>query len=190
LSSLTDNQKSRRVLDYIWDNGAVQACLEQGYWNFAMRTVRLDATTDIEPDFGYKYAFNKPSDWVRTYAVCTDEFFTSPLTQYEDEAEYWFCEYDEIYVQYVSNGDEYGNNLGSWPESFKNYVEHYLANKAAPRLTLSTTKKREIRNDTRVALRDARTQDSSNQAMKLTPLGTWSQSRLGWNGNRRRDRGL
>lgn len=178
ISALTDNVESRRVLDTIWDAGAVKHCLEQGYWNFAMRTVRLDATTDIEPDFGYQYAFDKPDDWVRTFAFCYDEYFNSPITQYADEVGYWFCENNEIYVQYVSSDSSYGANYGAWPESFSRYVEYYLAASIAPRLTLSDQKVEKLQRDEKRALQDGRTQDCSNEGTKFNPLGSWARSRL------------
>lgn len=178
ISSLSDNVESRRTLDTIWDSGAVKNCLEQGYWNFAMRTIRLDATTDIEPDFGLRYAFNKPDDWVRTYSVCSDEYFNNPITQYVDEVGYWFCDLDEIYVQYVSNDVSYGTSYGDWPESFSRYVEHYLAYRAAPRLTASEQKIEQLKADMKRALQDGRTQDCANEGTKFAPLGSWSKSRL------------
>lgn len=188
LSALTDNTEGRRILDTIWDSGAVEHCLEQGYWNFAMRTIRLDATTDIEPDFGLRYAFNKPDDWIRTYAMCSDEYFNTPITQYADEANYWFSELDVIYVQYVSNDTGYGYNYGAWPESFTRYVELYLANGIAPRLTLSDQKTQDLERKMRRALMDGRTQDCSNEGTKFNPVGRWVAARtMGWSSSRYRD---
>lgn len=178
ISALTDNIESRRVMDTIWDNGAVRHCLEQGYFNFSIRTVLIDATSEIEPDFGYQHAFQKPSDWVRTYAVCSDEYFRSPLTQYEDEVGYWFSDTDPMYVQYVSDGEEYGLSLGDWPEYFTRYVEAYMAAEAAPRLTMSESKAERLKQKELRFLRDARTQDASNQPAKMPPLGSWARSRL------------
>lgn len=182
LSALTDNNKSRRALDTIWNAGAVRHCLEQGYWNFAIRTVKIDASTDIEPDFGYQYAFEQPADYVRTYAICYDEYFRSPVVQYADEAGYWFCDNDELYIQYVSDGDEYGNNMGAWPESFCRYIEYYMAAAIAPRIiTRSASKVKEIEQDMKRIKIDAFSQDASNQPAQFKPRGSWARARL--NGN-------
>src|SRR5258708_823139 len=102
LANLTENREPRRVLDEIWDGGALRYCLEQGLWNFAMRTIQLTYSPSVEPDFGFRYAFDKPTDWVRTAALCVDEFFRCPLLQYNDEAGFWFADIDTIYVRYIS----------------------------------------------------------------------------------------
>lgn len=185
ISALTDNTESRRVMDTIWDNGAVKHCLEQGYFNFSIRTILLDSTSEIEPDFGYQYAFQKPSDWVRTYAVCSDEDFTSPVVRYEDEVGYWFSDVDPLYIQYVSDDDSYGMSYGDWPEYFTRYVEAYMAAEAAPRLTMSDSKVERLKQKELRFLRDARAQDASNQPTQFAPLGSWARSRLqsGMSGN-------
>ena len=57
LSALTDDIKSRRLLDHVWLNNGVQACLEAGQWNFAIKTVQIDPDPDITIDYGYQYAY-------------------------------------------------------------------------------------------------------------------------------------
>lgn len=178
ISSLTENCEARRLLDTAWDDGAVQYCLEQGFWNFAMRTVRIDATSDIEPDFGYSYAFDKPSDCIRTYAICYDEYFNSPIYMYSDEADYWFSEMETMYVQYISDGVEYGYNYGAWPQYFKQYVEWYLASLIVGRLTASNTTEGEVERRLRRAFIDARTNDATDQPTQYAPRGKWASARL------------
>jgi hypothetical protein len=107
LASLTEDREPRRLLDLVWDNDGVKTCLEGGQWKFAMRTIRIDFSTTITPDFGYKRAFEKPSDWCATSALCSDEYFSSPLTEYVDENNVWYAELDEIYVRYVSDDSAY-----------------------------------------------------------------------------------
>ena len=62
LASLTEDRPARRYLDDAWDDGLVDDALEQGFWNFATRTVQMTASTSVEPEFGYRYAFQKPDD--------------------------------------------------------------------------------------------------------------------------------
>src|SRR5690606_11544358 len=108
------DRKSRRELDGVFERGGVRTCLKQGQWNFAMRTVRLDYSPSVEPDFGFARAFAKPEDWVRTCGVSEDEFFKSTLLDYVDEAGFWFADIDTIYVRYVSDDVEYGLDYGKW----------------------------------------------------------------------------
>lgn len=127
LANLTEDTELRRLLDQVWNNGGVDGCLEEGQWEFAMRSVMIDYDPVIKPPFGYNRAFTKPTDWILTSAVCADEFFRVPLTRYVDEAGYWYSDLDQIYVRYVSNDPVYGANLGAWPKSFTEFVAAHFA---------------------------------------------------------------
>lgn len=139
IASLTVNEEPRRLLDEIWDDGGVRWCLEQGQWRFAMRTSTFTYDTNVTPDFGYRRAFAKPSDWVATSAVCSDEYFNTPLLQYADEAGYWFADIDDIYVKYVSDHADFGGDMSLWPASFTEFVKAYFASRIVHKLPGGTT---------------------------------------------------
>jgi hypothetical protein len=86
LASLTEEREPRRLLDRVWASNGVRTCLEMGQWNFAMRSVQIDYDSGVQPAWGYNRAFAKPTDWVLTSGLCSDEFMRSPLTRYIDEA--------------------------------------------------------------------------------------------------------
>lgn len=184
LASLTENREPRRHLDDVWDDGFIDAVLEQGQWNFAMRSVQLEYDPDITPGFGYRYAFAKPTDYIRTAAVCSDEFFNSPITQYSDEAGYWYSNLSRLYVKYVSNDESYGGDLSRWPETFTDYAQQHLAEQVAPRLTQAASRLEVIKRDKKKALIDARSKDAMAEATAFMPLGGWASARS--RGNRRR----
>jgi hypothetical protein len=179
LSSVSESREARRLLDQAWDSGAVVACLEQGQWNFATRSIQLEYSPSVEPDFGYSRAFDKPTDWVRTVGLCSDEFFRVPLTEYFDEADFWFAELDTIYVRYVSDDDSYGMDMGKWPQTFAKYVSTYLANEIVTKLTNGEARALKIERSLKIALRDAKSKDAINEATKFLPSGTWASARLG-----------
>ncbi len=129
LADLTEDTEGRRLLDQVWNSNGVDACLEEAQWEFAMRTIRIDYDTGITPDFGYARAFDKPTDWILTSALCSDEFFRVPILRYVDETGYWYTDLDTIYVRYVSNGASYGADLSKWPRSFTEFVETHFASK-------------------------------------------------------------
>lgn len=129
LGSLTEEREPRRLLDEVWNDGGVRYCLEQGQWKFAMRSSRLDYEPSIEPDWGPKRVFTKPTDWVATSGVCQDEFFRVPLLQYWDEIGFWFADIDQIFVRYVSDDTTYGADMARWPASFTDYVKAYFASR-------------------------------------------------------------
>ena len=142
LASLTESREPRRLLDHVWDNDGVDACLERGQWKFAMRSMKLDFDTTLDTNFGYRRAYTIPDDWILTSALCSDEYYDTPLTRYRNEAGIWYADIDEIYVRYVSNDVNYGGNLSLWPATFADYVASAFAAKIVFKLT-SDEKKRE-----------------------------------------------
>lgn len=188
LASLSEAREPRRQLDAAWDAGAVKYCLARGLWNFAMRSVRMEYSTTIEPSFGYRRAYPHAEDFVRTAAVCSDEYFNSPLLQYVDEAGYWFCNLDELFVRYVSDGAGYGNNLALWPENFARFVAAYLAMKVCMGLTQSESKFQTLFKLQALYCKEARATDAQAEPTAFLPAGNWSQARQG-NAANQRDRG-
>lgn len=184
LASLSENNEARRSLDDQYEAG-VKYCLERAMWNFAKRTVKITSSDDIDPSFGYSYAFEKPSDWVRTMRISDDERFGVPLLDIQDEAGIWYADCDPIYVEYVSNGTSFGFNLSIWPETFSEYVSTYLARKICKRITSSDSKLEELTEAETKALKVARAADAMNQPPAFPPSGTWVTSRGAVSGRRR-----
>ena len=186
LLSLTENREPRRVLDDIWNDGAIDYCLEQGMWNFAMRAVSITKSATV-PAFGYANAFDKPNDHVRTAGVAEDEFFNVPLVRMLEEVGFWFADIDPIYVRYVSNSDSFGNDLTRWPQTFSKYVAAFLAAEASWSITQDKDKKREVTGLMLYRLNDARSKDAMADPTAFLPQGSWTSARH--NGGSRRDRG-
>lgn len=187
LSSLTEKQESRYLLDQVWDEGGVRACLARGHWNFAMRTIQAEYTSAVEPDFGLARAFVKPSDWVRTSAFCSDPYFQSPLMQYADEAGYWFADIDTVYIKYVSDDAAYGEDLSLWIESFFDFAAHYFAAEIQGQLTSSESKEINLDKKLDKALAKAKSEDGQNEPARMIPRGSWVGART--QGSRRSERG-
>jgi len=186
LASVTEDKEARHVLDHFYeDKDAKTDCLEMGNWNFATRTLKLDYNSDIDPDFGLKRAFTKPTDWIRTTEISSDEFFSHPMTdhQYKDEQGYWFADIDEIYVRYVSDDASYGKDMALWPESFIEMVEYYLAMKSAPRVNPDKTE--DMTEGFKEQRTMARSKDALQEGVKFYPETGWQRSRRGRFGSRR-----
>lgn len=180
LASLSEEREPRRRLDEVWDNGgAVKTCLEQGQWNFAMRSVQIDYDTSIDPGFGYQRAFEKPTDWVLTSAVCADEFFRVPLLDYWDESGYMYADLDTIYVRYVSNHATYGLDMGKWPESFREYVEEFLCSKVVLAVTEDENKEAASLKRLRKKLLTAKSRAAMAEPTAFPAQGGWTSARQG-----------
>lgn len=179
LASLTENREPRRLLDGVWDRNGVRTCLESGLWNFAIRSMQYDYSPSVTPSFGYRRAFDKPSDWVRTAAVCSDEHFRVPLLHYQDDAAFWWSDLDTIYIRYVSSDTDYGFDFAKWTENFTRYVEHYFAHQIVGRLTGSGSLKNSVQKDLGIWLSKAKATDAMDEATVMLPPGSWSQARHG-----------
>jgi hypothetical protein len=155
-----------------------------------MRSVQIDYDTAIDPEFGYSRAFNKPTDWCATSALCSDEYFREPVLQVSDEAGYWYCDLDTIYVRYVSDDSAFGGDLSLWTPKFTEFVVAHFASKIILKLT-GDTKKQEYFNHPKSGYRkrkldEAKSLDAMSDPTKFLPRGSWSRSRRG---STRRDNG-
>lgn len=191
LASLTENREPRRLLDAVYDAGAVNYCLEQGQWAFAMRAVKLEYSPSIVMGFsgGYSRGFEKPTDYVRLAAFCTDARFTSPTIYYATEAGFWFADVDEVYVKYVSNNTSFGKDLSLWPETFTRYAASYLAVEIVERLTQNSAKWDQTYKLAKQRLREALSKDAMEGPTRELPTGSWANARAGGSRNPWRDRG-
>jgi hypothetical protein len=179
LADLTEDVELRYLLDDVWDDDFVDQVLEQGLWNFATRTVELTYEPSIEPSFGYRRAFSKPADWLRTSALSSNGHFDPPLNAYVDETGYWFCEMDTIYVRYISNDDQFGGDLSAWPRSFTMYAACHMAVLMAPHPTRSQEMLARLEKQAEKLLIKAKTLDAANEGAKFFPTGSWTNARRG-----------
>jgi len=179
LASLSENRESRRLLDRVWDSGAVRFCLSRGQWKFAKRTVMLAPETGFESSFGYANAYTIPDDFVRTIGVWSDEYLTVPLLQYTTEGGKWLTDVSPIYVAYVSDDAAYGGDLSNWPEDFATAVSLYLASKIILKLTQSVEGEKFKMAKCERAFRDAAGSDAMESPTLFPPSGSWVSARAG-----------
>lgn len=188
LATVTENRPARFKLDDIYDNDLLDRVLQHGQWNFAKRTVELQASTSTTPSFGYQFAFDKPTDFIRTLKVAADAFFQQPLTQYEDEASWWFADIETLYASYVSNDSQYGTDFSLWPPNFTEYVEHYLAYKTAPTIAGLNFNEDELEKKKDKKLLEAKATDAMESPTRFLPKGNWASARQGFGSGERGNR--
>ena len=176
LASLSENNEARRTLDDLWDQTLVY-CLEQGQWAFAIRAVKLEASTSITPSFGYDYAVLVPADYVRTAAISGSESHDFPLDDYQQEAGYWFTRINPLYVRYVSKDSGYGLDLSRWPETYAEYVTLRMARLSCESITQGASKYEMLVVEERKARVDALSKDAMNKPVIYPPAGSWLTSR-------------
>lgn len=181
LAALTDNIEARYLLDEVWNDGGVRYCLEQAQWHFAMRSAQFDFEASITPAFGFVHAFTKPDDWVLTSGVFSEERMQTTLTQYADEAGFWYGDNDSIWVRYVSDDSAYGTNYAGWPVSFVDYVKTYFAGRICMKLT-GGAKLAELIHAPRkgklaMALMVAKNKSAMTGPVTFPTRGTWAAAR-------------
>lgn len=189
LANLNEEREPRRLLDEVWTRGAgaIRYWLEQGLWNHAIRTVQTDASTSVSPTFGLTYAFDKPSDFVRLVQLSASEYFSDPLTNYEIEANYFYAEVDPLYMRYVSDDGDFGNDLSLWPETFTLWGGTWMGLQIGKGL-LNDKDYKDLKLDTKRLLIDARSKDAQQEPTRFPPYGSWVRARHGSRGGGR-DRG-
>jgi hypothetical protein len=174
LTTTTDAVAARYALDDAYA-GAVDRCLSQGYWNFAMR--QTEETDDTTSDIGYGYSFTKPTDCVRLYNLYADSSLATPLLRYEDKGGKWYAEFDTLYAVYVSNHATLGGGLlSAWPQLFADYVSVCLARMICNRVGAGSLFGTLVEMEQR-ALRKALAVDGMDEPVRFPPSGSWANAR-------------
>lgn len=171
IASLSEDREPRHLLDEIWawGGGATRYFLEQGLWNFAARAVAISDNPSATPAFGFTYAFDIPTDFVRLIQVSAAETFGDPLLYYHVEGAYIFADSTPIYLRYTSDGASYGGDLSLWPDTFTLWAGHWLAMQLAPRLK-SDIDMKALKQRTAEYLTSARLKNAAQNARPWPPI--------------------
>jgi hypothetical protein len=140
LNTITEDREARYLLDEVWNDDGVRYCLEQAQWYFAMRSTRLDFNAGIEPAWGYKRAFDKPTDWVSTSGMFVDGFLKEPLLEYVDEAGFFYSDREELFLRYISDDSTFGLDFARWPSAFTDYTKTYFASRVVHKIPSAAAK--------------------------------------------------
>lgn len=187
LSSLTEEGPARRALDAAW-RPCGDFMLEQGLWNFAIRSVEIHADENLDVRFGYDHAFSKPDDWVRTAGISALATFEQSYEDYEDEEGYWYGNQTPLYVRYVSNDTAWGWNVGRWRQHFAKAMECYLAFECGLPISADKGNRNDLFSLYEKRLKEAKTKDAVDERVRKRPVGRLVRSRFGPRRSRMEDR--
>jgi hypothetical protein len=180
LTRLTDATEHARLMLHLWE-AAVAYCLEQGHWKFALKEAKLEPSVTEIPDYGFRHAFEKPDDMVRLSGMAADDYFRSVVTGVSERGQFWYAEWDNLYIRYVSNDATLGNNMDVWPSSYKLFFTLYLASIAASRLS-PQLKQDLIRAPGNIGLEEAKynalSKDAVSGPTQFLPPGNWVTGRM------------
>jgi len=178
IADLSESSESRRIMDTYWTD-VVAYCLEQGFWKFAMKTQQIYSNDGYTAPFGFTFQFDIPSDLAKLRSVSASDRFDPPLLDIRDEAGCWYADVEPIYVSFVSNANDYGNDISLWSVTFADYVASRLAAQAAPRLTGAEQLVDGLEKREKAARIRAKANDAMNDPPGFAPTGRWVRSRRG-----------
>lgn len=179
IALLTDNVPARYHLDAVWDEDPIQLMLEKYLWKFARRTMEWNYNAAYDPAFGYQYAFDKPSDYVRLVAISADENFAQPLRNYDPENGLWYADFETIYIKYVSNDSSYGKDFSKWTKLFESMTACYMAYHLAIALNKSDSDLKRLEYEMNQYRKEAANLDAMEDPTKFPTQGSWALSRGG-----------
>lgn len=175
LAATTDDRPERYQLDDAYDE-AIAYMLEQGLWNFAMRSATVtESGTTIA---GWDYAFPKPSDLVRIAGISYEATFMQGFEEYQDQNGKWYADVDTLYVRYVSNDASYGLDLTKWPATFTQATAAYLAFQSGLPISGDRGNRNDIYSLHKSLLARAKTLDAVDESVKRDPPGRLVRARL------------
>lgn len=179
LTSTSDDSGRRFKLSQALSTGIVEALMEDCGWQFGFSTEKLEYDSGIEPDWGYSYAFEKPSNLHRIDGLYYDEFLQVPLKEYHDEGNYFYTDVTEFYFQFVST--DFITTPANWPTHFKKLVAAKMAKDAGAALRSEGA---DVNNA--IAIFNEREKNSKSiDAMQSPPRklaqGSWTRARYSGN---------
>ncbi len=107
------------ILNDLLMSGELRKCFAAAPWAFAAVSGEIKSDPKLYPEFGYRYAFKKPKDWVTTVSLSVQHC--------NDEPEYIYCDVPVLQAEWISDAAD-------WTPEFTNYVHAYFASKVAAAL--------------------------------------------------------
>jgi hypothetical protein len=175
ITSTGEDRALRYSLDGVYAD-VLALCLEEGQWNFAEVTSKINYDNTFTWVFGFRYRFIKPADFVNLTGISLGEYVDAdPLTNFKDVPGFWMCDSTPIYVRYTSS--TVAADLTKWSASYTRYVAMSLALRLAGTIGLSTDKYDLLMKEWRYAKRDALSKDARLDGSKRPPPGRWVRAR-------------
>jgi hypothetical protein len=179
LKTLSDSRAERRALDGAYDE-TLKWMLEQAMWNFATKAEQWMSSDTATPEFGYRFFFEKPDDYVRLVKISADERFGATLSDFSEEGDFFAADADPIYVMFVSDAIDAGSDPGKWGTAFAAAFEAELAWRARGGVKpLAVAEVEALQKIKRRLMNDAKTKDVVNQPFTELAPGRLVRSRFG-----------
>lgn len=171
LTDPKDDTKPARSIAAVWDI-VRDAVLRKHFWNFAMTRATLTAES-AAPDWGYKYQFPLPPDFLRLDIKKMEPKAVQSDFSLEGKKRILTDHLGPLKIRYVRRVSE----VGDWDPQFVEAFACKLAAQICIRLTGSKTLKKDLLKEYRVAVGEAASVDGKEN-LPEAPLDTgWVTSR-------------
>lgn len=157
--------------------------LRDHIWKFAKETVRLARLSEAPPA-GWRYAYQLPSDWLRTMEVYDNQAMLGHEIPYERFGRTIRTYTEECYIVYIRDITDPNEMDPNFLDALALRIAWHLALKE----TNSNTVKAEMRSDYRREMSKARSNDAMEQPAAPQPAGSWTYSRQSWGNTTRHGR--
>lgn len=179
VTSEDDQSENARKARLIFDVVA-KAEFRKNAWSFAITRVALAANT-ASPVFGYQYAYDLPTDCLRTVTIGEVYSFNLGMGYSTDDAPY-FIESKQVltddagplYIRYIKS---YVATPGQWDDTFGEAFACALARELCNTLSKVANRKTDMNNDYLRAIREAKRCNAIEQAPQNRSEETWTISR-------------
>ena len=188
LTTLTDDVPARYALDAIYA-GVLQLMLKRGIWLFALKAAELTKEVTA-PTFHRQHAYAKPDDFVRLARIGVDARMDVELMNYRQDGDFFYADQDPIFMQYVSNDEDYGGDLSRYPEAYTQAVAAELAYQSLLPINKDRGDRADLYKIKAQALDLSRRQDAVDEPVKSQPSGRLVRSRIGYGSTNGTMRGL
>ena len=175
-----DDSLRRSKADVCVGMGLVNTVLEDVGWKFGVVSNEITYNPSLEPGWGYKRVYAKPTDMHRLDGIFHDALFRTPLKDYEDEGDYWYCGLDKIYVKYISTS--FLTSPSSWPQYLTNLVAAQMALDIGPKLApdmMDNARDRMERYE-----REAQSTDAMSGPPQMIKAGGWVRAKSSYSRRR------
>jgi hypothetical protein len=171
ISSITQDRREAVLLNALWDQQR-DYVLRAHKWNFATKRVTLAPTSD-EPEFGYDYEYELPTDCLRFLATDPDDIDYVVEANGDGDSRVLRTNESSIDGLYIFRCD----NISMWDSCFVEALAWKLAAEIAYPLTQSMTLSDSCFKKYMSILSEARSIDGAEGIMRDLVADTWTNAR-------------
>lgn len=192
IAALTDNIPQVQALNESFTDVVLDA-LSLTPWNFAIKTVQINADPAATPAIGYQFAFQKPDDWIATIAASEypdirDAYVYEFEDLFKDSAGLLHSDTDTLYLEYISTDFAEEAGIAAWSHLFARYISAALALDIVQRLNQSSTDRDKIEREARMRLAKAKSRDARDEKEARIRSGSWNRAQRGFGVRQNRQR--